>query len=1286
MARSKKSSSKASNRQKKRAQAEGTVSLDHLIQQGEHYIQAGEAQQALPSLEKAVKHHPYNLNARLLLSRALYILGRYQPAFEHSERLATQFSHDASLLAWHASVLEKLRRHGEAIEWLKKSLKIVPRDVGAHNNIATLYVREGNYLLAEQHFQKAWELQPENDLPRSNMVASKHYNPAYSAEELHQDTLEWERLFAPTSKSVRADTDRSTQRRLRLGLISGGLRMHPVGQMILPAIKALDDLEFEVFVYTTNEISDVITDEFKQKAHHWNAIDHLSHEATAEKIRNDKIDILVDLNGGGEGSRFKTLILEPAPLQVKWVGSLFNTTGLSCVDYLISDAIETPEGVDHRYTEHLIRMPDDYICYHRPEHAPATSALPALKNGHITFGCLNNPAKLNDELLAQWAKLLQDVAGSHLLLRGAQFENPGFCDRIHQTFKEHGIDEQRLILEGPIHHQDFLATYNRIDIALDTWPYSGGLTTCEALLMGVPVVTLPGPTFAGRHSATHLTNAGMPELVTNSWDEYRQRAIELAANLPDLSVIRACLRTYLLQSPVCDGPRFGKHLTTALRAIWQRHCEGKAPAALTFNKGGEAYFEGEEKPVNILPASPYHESQNKDAEFQWHIDGKIIAIDNGASLATSSTTPELMKSDALALIAFDPASRISDTAPLQTGGELHHYPHTLLGDGNPATLYVCLDPAMSATLEPLPAEQQPQGQGQGSQVLTTLPIQTIQLDSIEGLEGIDWLVLDNLNDNLAVLEHGEKALKNLLVLQARINFVATHQHQPDFAQISQWANDHGLRFLRFNTLAYQGSSPEGEPQVQHSQLASADALFIPESARMAELGANQHKKLAYLLHSAYAASDMAHDALSRQDEQQAQDYWQYCKKSVAPLPATKIPVAIHDRSHLPNDASSTRVFNQIEYPLIYNIEILNNEIIDNALAKVGAKKKAVNGIEGLLSAASRRNAKEEIFFTGHSFYNATVNSPPYVIKQNVFDLYGITPFSIVDDHAYADFMLSRCHNSPDSIIIGSKSARLIEEFKQVSNANKIKGIVIPHKSPEKDPVLYKDKQNIAVFVGKLYPNVPKSTTSIVNTVAKEKQIPKGQQQAILEFIEKRRSDPFAEPTLERGVTSETTLLYFDLVDKHFRNKYRTAELEKLSRALAARGIKTVIIGGKKSEWPFKQDHGCEFHERMEYGKTLHIMNSARYNINLTPSYPDIFTDRAINMMGSNSLCLSDYTPFLEAHNKEALYFGHEWLENDFKESDCQELAMKQKLEILKTYNSAKIENAWVACLEQVFNR
>ncbi|QTP55379.1 hypothetical protein HNO51_12205 [Billgrantia sulfidoxydans] len=1235
----------------------------------QYQVLAGQAKQATAALHEILKAESDHLTALVWMSRAYHQLGDNRRALEINDRaLALDAYHEETLL-WRSRILEQLKRHDDALETLKRLLEINPKHVGVNNHIAALYVKESEYEKAEFHYNKELKLNPSNRKVYSNLLVAAHYNPAYSAVDLYNMTIQWGKQVAMLA-SARASTLKNPAKKIRVGLLSGGFRMHPVGQMILPALENLPAEQFELIAYSTNQVVDKLTQCFQNVVCRWEVVEGLSAEQLDQKIRHDAIDILIDMNGAGEGSRYDTLTREPAPLIVKWVGSLISTTGLSCFDYLLSDSIETPEGVDDLYVEKLIRLPDDYICYHIPEHAPSCNALPALSNGYITFGCLNNPAKLSPPMLAEWAKLLNDVSGSKLLLRGIQFESARYRDKITNIFAEHGVASDRLLLEGPAQHQEFMATYQRIDIALDTWPYSGGLTTCEALMMGVPVVTRVGPTFAGRHSATHLVNAGLPELVTDDWEEFRKRVKELASDLPNLAVIRAALRTILTDSPICDGPRFAKHLTTALRAIWQRHCEGKAPTALTFTKSGQARFEGVATPVALPNAS------QQDEGFDWKLESTVTVFDNGCNLASRSDAEQLLGSGKIALLAFDPAGCLQNAETLSQFGELHHYPQVTLGDGQPVTLRVGDDPEQITSLMPLTAP---------TSLTQEHAIPSIALDSIEGLESIDLLALDDRHDSLAILKHGENALQNLLVLQARINFVATHQHQLDFACISQWAKDHGLRFLRFNTLSYQGNSAEGEPQAQVSQLASADALFIPESTRMAELSGSQHKKLAFLLHSVYCAKDTAYEVLNWQGKEQAQDYLRYWKKGVVPLPLTSTQTVAQEDAPPHDSATSARIFNQIEYPLIYNIEILNNGVIDSALAKVGAKKRTLKGIEGLLSAASKKDAQKEIFFTGHSFYNTMVNSPPYVIKQNVFDLFGITPFSIIDDHAYADFMLPRCLNSPDSIIIGSKSARLIEEFKQVGNAKKIKGIVIPHKAPEIDPVLYKDKQNIAVFVGKLYPNAPKSTTSIIKAVAKEKKIPKSQQQAICEFIEKRRSDPFAEPTLERGVTTETTLLYFDLVDKHFRNKYRTAQLEKLSSVLAARGIKTVVIGGKKSEWPFKKDQGCVFYDRMEYKKALHIMNRARYNINLTPSYPDLFTDRAINMMGSNSLCLSDYTPFLESHNKKALYFGHEWLENDFEVSDCQELAMKQKLEILKTYNAARIESAWISCLEQIYN-
>tara|TARA_R100000963_G_C4639301_1_gene103014 strand:- start:303 stop:1901 length:1599 start_codon:yes stop_codon:yes gene_type:complete len=244
------------------------------------------------------------------------------------------------------------------------------------------------------------------------------------------------------------------------------------------------------------------------------------------------------------------------------------------MDYLLTDAKESPEGEEAFYTEKLVRMPDDYVCYTPPNYEIEVSQPPALENGYITFGCFNNPTKINTDLLEKWAQILHQVPESRLFLKSKQYDTALVRKRVVDFMISKGIDEERLVFEGYSMHKELLETYKKVDIALDPWPYSGGLTTIEALWMGVPVITNSGPTFAGRHSTSHLINAGFPEWVTDNWEDYIETAVTLAGDISEIGTLRKELRARLLESPVCNAPRFGRHLTEAFRQMWIQRVEG----------------------------------------------------------------------------------------------------------------------------------------------------------------------------------------------------------------------------------------------------------------------------------------------------------------------------------------------------------------------------------------------------------------------------------------------------------------------------------------------------------------------------------------------------------------------------------------------------------------------------------------------------------------------------------------------------------------------------------------
>lgn len=876
--------SDASEAMERLANLVATPGAAQRLKLAQYQVLAGKAADAVAALEEVVEVSPAHLVALVWLSRAYHQLGNNRKALEVNDRaLALDAGHEEALL-WRARILDQLKCHDDALETLERLLAVNPKHIGVHNHIATLYVKEGGYKAAEAHFSKELELDPANSQVHSNLLMAAHYNPEYSAQDIFAKALEWDKCFAEPSPSGRADTLKEPAKKLRIGLLSGGFRMHPVGQMILPALQHLSFEQFEITAYSTNQLADKLTHEIRQAVHHWQVIEGLSDSQLDQRIRDDGIDILIDMNGAGEGSRYTALTREPAPLIVKWVGSLINTTGLSCFDYLFSDAIETPEGVDKYYTEKLIRLPDDYICYNIPEDAPPGGALPALSNGYITFGCLNNPAKLSPPMLAEWAVLLHETPGSKLLLKGVQFDSERYRNKVIGTLAEHGISSDRLILEGPAQHREFMATYQRIDIALDTWPYSGGLTTCEALLMGVPVVTRVGPTFAGRHSATHLVNAGLPELVTDSWENFRIRAKELANDLPSLAVIRASLRTILMDSPICNGPRFANHLTTALRAIWQRHCEGKKSEALTFSKSGAAQFADEDSPVKLALALP-------SEGFDWQLESPIVAVDNGAVLASRPDARELLGSGRVVMLSFDPGRNLETVDHLAQYGEIQHFPYTALGDGQPANLYVD-DGAEPTTLAPLVDEG----------TIEQHQIPTVALDSIEGLPCIDLLALDANHDSLKALEHAAEALRNTLLIQARVVFQPRLQKHPDFSSLNSWMERHGFRFYRFNDEKYCSHFSDSVPEEkrQATELVSADTIFLPSHKRMALLSNIQRIKLAFILHTMLGAKDIAYALLSEVSEKLVKKY--LADESLLTQPKEHIQNRPHvaDKKILPN--------------------------------------------------------------------------------------------------------------------------------------------------------------------------------------------------------------------------------------------------------------------------------------------------------------------------------------------------------------------------------------------------
>ena len=483
---------------------------------------------------------------------------------------------DRALRNDHAAVLMRQHRHAEARALLQAVLDETGPDPNLLCNLANATVNLGLHEDALALARQAIARAPEAVLAHRTLANVLPYCPGAGAAPLRQ-ALEATAARLPRGPTPVFANAPDPDRPLRLGLLSGSLRTHPVGWLTVAGFEALDPAAFAVICLAPPAGPDPIARRFAALAADWHDTDGLTDTALAAQARARGIDLLIDLGGYGDTGRMAACAQRLAPVQIKWVGMQTHSSGLPEMDWIVTDRWETPPALERFYTERPLRLADGYVCYSPPPYAPDVAPLPASAAGRVTFGCFNNLAKITAETVAVWADVLRRVPDSRLVLKTHQLADPPTAARLRQAFAAHRIDPARVETRPGSGHRAFLDSYNDIDLVLDPFPYSGGLTTCEALWMGVPTVTVPGETFASRHSASHLSNAGLADWVAPDIAGYIDRAVAAAGDIPRLAALRAGLRARVKASPLCDAPRFGRSLGAALRAAWQDWCAGAAP-------------------------------------------------------------------------------------------------------------------------------------------------------------------------------------------------------------------------------------------------------------------------------------------------------------------------------------------------------------------------------------------------------------------------------------------------------------------------------------------------------------------------------------------------------------------------------------------------------------------------------------------------------------------------------------------------------------------------------------
>lgn len=536
--------------------------------------QIGDFPLAEENLRAALKLKPTLSSAHAVLARVLEDQGHVDEARDHFDQAVAHDPQSADAYFHLANAVRNTGNVTEAIDLLKTAIGLDPHHARSYNNLGIIYLDMSLMDESAEYYRLGLEIDPHATSMHSNALMQMHYDPRQSRQAIFDAHREWNAVhaapIAPLAEPFR--NGRETDRPLRVGFMSGSFRRHPVGFMTLAALEAVDPAQLALCYYNTATDADEFTDRFKATAKLWRSIAGQTDEDVARTIRRDRIDILVDLSGHAGKNRLLVLPYRAAPVQVKWVGGLFNTLGMDCVDYLLTDVNESPEGEEQWYTEKLYRMPHGYVSYLPPLKFSDVRLPPCLTAGRVTFGCLNNITKINAEIASVWSRILSALPDSRLILKSKWLIDETTRQVIMDRFASVGVTADRLDLRPSSPHAELLDTYHEIDIALDPWPYSGGLTTCEAMWMGVPVVSWPGPTFAGRHSVSHLRNVGLDDWVVGGPDAYVDLALSRAADVDGLAALRATLRDRLRTSPLCDGEGFARDLTTAFNEMWAGWC------------------------------------------------------------------------------------------------------------------------------------------------------------------------------------------------------------------------------------------------------------------------------------------------------------------------------------------------------------------------------------------------------------------------------------------------------------------------------------------------------------------------------------------------------------------------------------------------------------------------------------------------------------------------------------------------------------------------------------------
>lgn len=534
-------------------------------------IRAGRLAEAMAVYEAGLVAGPPDARAYFDLGEALLKRRQANEAEQAFQQAAMMAPESAGIQFYLAIACREQDRLMDAQGAARKAIALAPDMPQGWFALGSVLTRQAEHVEAVENYREAISLLPEYEAAQDGLLCTMNYSEHWSPREIYDAHVEWGVRFAKTEPTPVAFSRRAESHAIRIGYLSPDYRQHPVSHFIEPVLRHHDRRRFEIFCYHSDVREDSVTTRLKGLVKNWRSAGTASDAELEKMLREDGLDMLVELSGHTDGHRLGVLARRVAPIQITYLGYP-NTTGLAAIDYRITDSIADPPGEsDELHVEKLVRLPESFLCYSPPDVDASSRMPPFRRNGYVTFGSFNNLPKITPACVALWATVLSRVPESKLFIKTYGLGDPGVRARLLEHLNQAGIERDRISIAGPTRaHRDHMEAYGEVDIALDTFPYHGTTTTLDALWMGVPVITLAGDRHVSRVGASILAALGLTEFVARTSDEYVSAAAQVAGNADKLDNLARSLRQRLTASPLTDGSGFTQRLEAAYMKMLQQ--------------------------------------------------------------------------------------------------------------------------------------------------------------------------------------------------------------------------------------------------------------------------------------------------------------------------------------------------------------------------------------------------------------------------------------------------------------------------------------------------------------------------------------------------------------------------------------------------------------------------------------------------------------------------------------------------------------------------------------------